>query len=359
MKAAVSHEVGKPLVIEDVVLRPPQRGEVQVKLDACAICHSDIAFIDGAWTSALPAVFGHEAAGRITALGEGTHGYKIGDTVLVTLIRACGQCASCADAAPTSCETAYDRSTGPLSTVDGGPLDQGLATGAFAESVVVDQSQIAPIPADMPMDAACLLSCGVITGVGAVTNTAKVKPGSTVVVIGAGGVGLNAIQGAVIAGAAKIIAIDMTEEKLDNAMEFGATHGVLATNARPHKDVRKITNGLGADYVFVTVGVPQAYDSASKYLAPRGAIVAVGMPPLGATSTYQPLLLADASQSILGSKMGGTVLKRDIPYLIDLYQQGRLKLDELVTRRYSLDQINEAIADTKAGNTRRNVIVFD
>jgi len=358
MKAAVCHNFESSLVIEEVKLRPPLAGEVKVKLAACAICHSDIAFIEGAFGGSLPAVYGHEAAGRITEIGEGVQGYSLGDPVLVTLIRACGHCAACADAAPTACETAYDRTKGPLTTRDGGVLEQGLAAGAFAEQVVVDQSQIVKIPENMPMESACLLSCGVITGFGAVSNTAKVKPGATVVVIGAGGVGLNAIQGAVVCGAAKIIAVDMTEEKLDTAIEFGATHGVLATGEKPHKQVKALTGGRGVDYVFVTVGAGAAYDSAAKYLAPRGAIVAVGMPPIGVTSGYQPLLLADASQSILGSKMGGTVLRRDIPYLIDLYRQGRLKLDELVTRRYKLEEINEAIADTKAGKTRRNVIVF-
>ncbi len=359
MKAAVCHEFGQPLVVEEVELRAPEFGEVQVDVKACAICHSDIAYMEGSFGGSLPAVYGHEAAGIVTALGTGTSGYNLGDPVLVTLIRACGHCASCADAAPTTCETVHDRTRGPLSTSGGGLLEQGLSAGAFAQRVVVDQSQIARIPADIAMEAACLLSCGVITGFGAVSNTAKMNPGSSVVVLGAGGVGLNAIQGAVVCGASKIIAVDMTEEKLDTALEFGATHGVLVTSDKPHKQVKSLTGGRGADYVFVTVGASQAYDGAAKYLARRGSVVAVGMPPMGVKSSYSPLLLADAGQSILGSKMGGTVLKRDIPYLIDLYAQGRLKLDELVTRRYRLDEINDAIADTKAGNARRNVIVFD
>jgi len=359
MKAAVCHEFGRPLVIEDVNLREPKHGEIEVKMRACAICHSDISYAEGAWGGRLPAVYGHEGAGYISNFGDGVVGYKIGDPVMVTLIRACGCCTSCVNGLPTICESPYDRCRGPLSTLDDGLLEQGLSVAAFAESVVVDQSQIAGIPEDMPMDVASLLSCGVITGVGAVTNTAKVRPGSSVVVIGAGGVGLNTIQGAAICGASKIIAIDMTEEKLFAAREFGATHGILATGDKLDNTVKEITNKRGADYVFVTVGVIEACESSQKYMAVGGTMIMVGMPPIGAKAAYEPVMITAASQSMLGSTMGSTVLKRDIPYLIDLYRQGRLKLDELITRRYRLEEINEAIVDTKAGNARRNVIIFD
>ncbi len=205
IRAAVAHEFGQPLTIETVNLRPPAAGEVEVTLEACAICHSDISFMDGGWGGTLPAVYGHEAAGKITALGAGVKGYNVGDTVIVTLIRACGDCIPCASGKPVACATPT-KMDGPITTADGGPVEQAMACGAFAEKVVVDPSQLAHIPADMPMEAACLLSCGVITGVGAVVNTAGLRPGQTAVVIGAGGVGLNAIQGARIAGAAKIIA---------------------------------------------------------------------------------------------------------------------------------------------------------
>jgi len=359
MKAAVCHEFSQPLVVEEVTLRAPLPGEVEVTIKACAICHSDISYAEGAWRGTLPAVFGHEAAGYVSALGAGVGGFQVGDSVLVTLIHACGQCVSCRQGHPTRCETPLKRDHGPLKTADGGSLGQGLNTGAFAEKVVVDQSQIVEIPQDLPMDAACLLSCGVITGVGAVVNTAGVGAGSSVVVIGAGGVGLNAIQGAAICGASTIIAVDLSQEKLDAATEFGATHGILATNTKPHRQVRKLTGGRGADYVFVTVGAAEAYQTAPQYLNVGGKMVMVGMPPLGVTATYEPVLMALASKSMIGSYMGDTVLGRDIPYLIDLYKQGRLKLDELITRRYRIEEINEAIADTVAGNARRNVIVFD
>jgi S-(hydroxymethyl)glutathione dehydrogenase/alcohol dehydrogenase len=358
IKAAVCHEFGAPLVVQDVQLAPPGHGEIEITLSACAICHSDISFAEGGWGGALPAVYGHEAAGRISGIGPGVTGYQIGDTVLATLIRACGTCAPCATGEPAYCATPYDRNAGPLTTVDNGPLQHGLAIGAFAEKVVVDQSQIAAIPPGMPMDAASLLSCGVITGVGAVVNTAGLHAGQVAVVIGAGGVGLNAIQGARIAGASRIIAVDMTPEKLAVAREFGATDGVLATDPKPWKAARQAA-GRAADAVFVTVGAIPAYDTAARYLGPGGKLVMVGMPHSGEKSDYEPEVIASLGQSLIGTKMGDVVLKRDIPWMVDLYQQGRLKLGELVSGRWRLDQINEAIADTKTGTARRNVIVFD
>lgn len=359
IRAAVCQEFGKPLVVQDVELRAPQDGEVEVTLKACAICHSDILYAEGAWGGTLPAVYGHEAAGEVTSVGAGVNGVSVGDKVIVTLIRACGHCHSCAQGAPVQCDTGYDRAHGPLTTSDGGVLEHGLNTGAFAQKVVVDQSQLAQVPAEMPMDQASLLACGVITGIGAVTNTAHVTPGSNVVVIGAGGVGLNTIQGAAIAGAARVIAVDIAEDKLDAAREFGATDGVLATAKAPHREAKAICGGRGADFVFVTVGAIQAHQSAARYAAKGGKVVIVGMPPSGEAIQIEPVMMAASSQTMVGSNMGETNLSRDIPWLVDLWKQGRLKLAELITNRYSLDQINEAIADTKAGHARRNVIMFD
>jgi len=359
MKAAVSHAFGAPLVIEEVVLRPPGPGEVQVEVEACAICHSDILYAEGAWGGHLPAVYGHEAAGRITALGEGVRGFAPGNTVVVSLLRACGHCRACMTARPYMCETPHDRvNNGPLSLPDGTAVEQGVSTGAFAESVVVHESQIAPIPADIAPEVACLLACGVITGTGAVINTARVPAGATAVVIGAGGVGLNTIQGCALSGASRIIAIDLSDEKLAAAREFGATDGLRADMKGLRKAVQGLTGGRGADYVFVTVGVISAYQGAPALAAKGGTVVMVGMPPSGAVMSVEPVIVAATSQTLTGSNMGATVLRRDIPYLVDLYRQGRLKLDELITRRYRLDQINEAIADTRAGNARRNVIIM-
>ncbi len=357
IKAAVCHAFGEPLRIETVNLRAPGLGEVEVTLEAVAICHSDISYAEGAWGGSLPAVYGHEAAGKVASVGEGVRDFAVGDDVLVTLIRACGTCPSCASGKPTICETPYDGDTGPLAMPDGSKLHQAMACGAFAEAVVVDQSQLVHLPATMDKDVASLLSCGVITGVGAVVNSAGLRAGQDVVVIGAGGVGLNAIQGARIAGARRIVAVDMSEDKLDVAMEFGATDGILATQKSPWRQAFKAM-GRGADAVFVTVGAVQAYDTAPRYLARGGKVLMVGMPHSDAVSTYSPVMMAAVGQGMVGTKMGDTVIRRDIPWMIDLYQQGRLKLDELISNRWRLDQINEAITDTKSGAARRNVILF-
>ena len=358
IKAAVCHEFGAPLTVEDVVLRGPEMGEIEVTLKAVAVCHSDISFAEGAWGGSLPAVYGHEAAGLVTNVGAGVKGVAEGDSVVVTLIRACGTCPSCSGGKPVICQTPYDGDKGPLSTADGGKLHQAMACGAFAEKVVVDQSQVVKIPTDIPMEAASLIACGVITGIGAVVNAAEIRAGQDVVVIGAGGVGLNAIQGARIAGARRIVAVDMSEEKLAIAKEFGATDGVLATNKKPYVQALRAM-GRGADAVIVTVGAIPAYDLAPRYLAPGGKIIMVGMPHSGAKSTYEPVILAAVGQGMQGSKMGDVVIKRDIPWMVDLYKQGRLKLDELISGRWTLDQINDAIADTKTGSAKRNVILFD
>ncbi|MFP4238660.1 MAG: Zn-dependent alcohol dehydrogenase [Rhodosalinus sp.] len=357
IRAAVCHAFGAPLEVAEVALAAPGPGEVEVTLEAVAICHSDISYAEGAWGGMLPAVYGHEAAGRITQVGAGVERLFPGDRVVVTLIRPCGHCPACASSRPTVCENPPDGRHGPLRTLEGGPLFHAMACGAFAEKVVVAASQVVPIPGAMPAESACLLSCGVITGVGAAVYAAGLRPGQDAVVIGAGGVGLNAIQGARLAGARRILAVDMTEEKLADARAFGATDGVLAGEARPWK-IAKQALGRGADAVIVTVGAIPAYETAPRYLAPGGRVVMVGMPHSDATAEYEPVLFAATGQGMVGSKMGDVVIARDIPWMIDLYEQGRLKLDELVSRRWRLDEINEAIADTRAGGARRNVIVF-
>lgn len=357
IKAAVCHAFGDPFQIEDIEIRAPQGAEVEVTLAACAICHSDITYAEGHWGGSLPAVYGHEAAGTVTATGPNARDVAVGDRVVVTLIRSCGTCPSCATARPTNCETPYDGDLGPISTAQGGKLHQAMACGGFAEKVVVDDSQIVTLPDGISFEAASLLACGVITGIGAVVNAANVRPGQDVVVIGAGGVGLNAIQGAAIAGARRIVAVDMEPSKLDIAREFGATDGVLASDDKPWR-AAKAAMGRGADAVLVTVGVAPVYTNAPRYLAKGGNVVMVGMPPSGAFSEYEAANFAAAGQGMIGSKMGDVVIKRDIPWMVDLYSQGRLKLDELISGTWSLDQINDAIADTKTGAAKRNVIVF-
>jgi len=359
MRAAVCRAFGEPLVIEEVALDPPGAGEVAVDLAACAICHSDIIFADGGWGGQLPAIYGHEAAGVVRAVGQGISAIKPGDHVVVTLIRSCGQCGSCAQGAPVTCETSFARdSQSPLHRSDGAPLTQGLRTAAFAEAVVVDASQVVVIPPSVPLDAASLLACGVITGFGAVTNTAALRPGATAVVIGAGGVGLNSVQGAAISGARMVIALDVVESKLEAARRFGATHAVNAGAADAAEQVRRLTGGRGADYVFVTVGAKAAIPQAFAMAARSGTIVLVGMPASGVTVAVDPGDIAHNNWRVLGSKMGGARIQADIPRLVTLYREGRLKLDELISGRYPLAQINEAIASSRSGAALRNVITF-
>lgn len=360
MRAAVCRAFGQPLSIEEVMIAGPGAGQIAVRLRACAICHSDIAYAQGAWGGTLPAVYGHEGAGHVTALGQGADasGLRLGDPVLVTLIRSCGSCAACAGGAPTSCDHAWDSAPSPLSDAAGESLVQGMSTGAFAEAVVVDSRQCVRLPGDLDLVTASLLACGVITGVGAVVNTARLRPGASVAVIGAGGVGLNAIQGAALAGATRIIAVDLRADKLNDAREFGATDGVVAGPGTV-AEVRGLTAGRGVDAVFVAVGATSAFADAPAMLAAGGAVVVVGLPATGSAVAYDPTQLASMNQRILGSRMGQTVLARDVPWLIDQHRAGRLKLDELVTGRYPLARINEAISATKTGVARRNVIVFE
>ncbi len=359
MKAAVCREFGKPLVIEDIEIAPPQAGEIRVKLAVCAICHSDIFYAEGAWGGKLPSVYGHEASGVVEQVGAGVSNVKPGDHVVVTLIRACGHCHFCAMGVPVACETSFPLDEhSPLSSADGSAIVHGLRTGAFAEYVVVDASQAVAIPKDLPLDSASLLACGVITGLGAVVNTARVPAGASVVVIGTGGVGLNSVQGAALSGATTIIAVDLSDDKLAAAKSFGATHGVNPTKEDTGAAVRALTGGRGADYVFVTVGAKPAFDQAFDLTGRLGTVVLVGMPAMGVTSEIDPTTIADQSQRILGSKMGSARIQIDIPNLVSLYQQGRLKLDELISGRYPLEQINEAIASVNRGEALRNVIIF-
>jgi S-(hydroxymethyl)glutathione dehydrogenase / alcohol dehydrogenase len=359
MLAAVCRAFAQPLVIEEVDLAPPGPGEVEVALAACAICHSDLHFIEGAWGGTLPAVYGHEAAGKVVGLGEGVLDLTLGDHVVVTLIRSCKHCYYCGRGEETACDHAFPLAARtPLVDRAGRGLQQGMGTAAFAERVVVDRSQLVAIEKDVPFAAAALLACGVITGVGAVTNTAAVPQGSSVVVIGAGGVGLNTVQGARLAGAAPIIAIDLVAEKRATALAFGATDALDPLSLSPADAVRGLTGGRGADYVFVTVGSKPAIEQGIGLLRRGGSLVIVGMPASGVTIDLDPTSLAAAGQRVIGSKMGSSRIATDIPRLVEQYRQGQLRLDELVSGRYPLAAINEAIADVRRGTALRNVIVF-
>ncbi len=361
MKAAVCRAFGKDLRIEEVDLAPPGPGEVRVKVAACAICHSDILMADGAWGGQLPAVYGHEAAGIVEQVGAGVAHLKPGDHAVVTLIRSCGQCPSCARGAQVRCEAVFplDQQSPLTAHATGESLGHGLRTGAFAEYVVVEGSQAVAIPREIRLDCASLLACGVITGAGAVLNTAGVRAGDSVVVIGTGGVGLNAVQGAAMAGASPIVALDLSPAKRAAALKFGATHALDPAAADVAAQLRALNGGRAADWAFVTVGAKAAMDQATGLIGRGGAVVVVGMPASGVMAAYDPGWLAADEQRILGSKMGSARIRIDIPHLVAAYQQGRLKLDELITGRYPLERINEAIAAVRRGEALRNVIVFD
>jgi Zn-dependent alcohol dehydrogenase len=360
MKAAVCYEFGKPLVIEEVEIDPPQAGEVKVKLAACAICHSDIHAMEGAWGGKLPAIYGHEAAGVVTEVGTGVTLTQSGDHVVVTLIRSCGRCFFCVQGEPHLCEAQFALGgESRLRTGDGRAITQGIKTGAFAEYVVVHESQVVSIPPEIPTTSAALLACGVITGFGAVVNTASVPSGSSVVVIGVGGVGLNSIQGARLSGAQPIVAVDLLPDKLKAAKQFGATHVLNPAEDDVKTAVLNLTQGRGADYVFVTVGSGRAIEQGTSLIRRGGTFVMVGMPPYGVMVQVEATDFVYNGQRILGSSMGSTRLLVDVPKLAELYQQGRLKLDELVTATYRLEEINEAITAVNQGKALRNVIVFE
>ncbi len=360
MKAAVCYEFKKPLVVEEVEIDSPKWGEVLVRMEATAICHSDIHYIEGERAVQPPLVVGHEGAGTVEEVGQGVVDLKVGDRVALSLLRQCGRCFYCTLGMPYHCEGHFALATeSRLRNHAGVPLGDGdLGTSAFAERAVVDQSQVVRIPDDISLDRACLLACGVITGAGAVLNTARVRPGSSVAVIGCGGVGLNAIQGAVLAGARHIIGLDTNPAKLEAALEFGATHTIHIGAEDAAGAVREVTDGRGADYAFVTVGTDTAVTQGFATIRTAGTLVLVGLPAPGVTSPLPIREFAWAGQHLIGSCMGSARLRIDVPRYIDLYRQGRLKLDELITKRYPLTRINEAIDAVKDGKARRNIIMF-
>lgn len=357
--AAVWKGPRSPLSVDDVWLADPASGEVGVRVAATAICGSDLAYIDGHWESSSPAVFGHEAAGIVDRLGPGVTDLAVGDRVVVTLIRSCGSCRRCVAGAPVGCSgrVALDE-CGPLRDMRGSEIWQGLGVAAFAEAVTVHRSQVVRVGPEIDLDVAALLSCGVLAGVGAVRNTARVVPGSFVVVLGAGGVGLNVVQGARLAGAAEVIAVDPDPRRLAAALRLGASVAVpVGDDVRD--EVRAVTKGEMADYVFVATAAVSAIDTGLDLLARMGTLVLVGMPPSGSRVSLDPVTVASTGQRILGSKMGSARPARDIPALAALYREGRLELDGLITARYTLEEIGEALKSARSGDALRNVIITD
>ena len=359
MKAAVCHAFGDPLVVEELELDPPRRGEVRVRVAACSICHSDVAYASGAWGGRLPAVYGHEAAGVVEEVGGEADGLSAGDHVVVTLVRSCGSCHVCRRGQPALCPTAFaldERS--PLHTASGAEIAQGLRTAAFAEHVLVHRSQVVPIPREMPLDRACLLACGVVTGYGAVFTSGRVGADDSVAVIGAGGVGLNCIQAAVLAGAGVIVALDLADGRRAAAAAFGATHTIDPAGDDAARAVRDLTDGRGVDHALVAAGSTAAVELGLRLVRRGGTVVIVGMPPSGAMVEIEPAGLAHDGIRILGSKLGSTRPALDIPRLAALYLDGRLRLDELISSRSPLEAINDALAASARGEALRAVIAF-
>jgi Zn-dependent alcohol dehydrogenase len=360
MKAAVCYEFGRPLVIEELVLRAPGDDEVKVKVAATAICHSDLHDIKGDFGGGLPFVGGHETAGHVEEVGAAVAAVKPGDPVIVSLLESCGECFYCLRGRPYFCETkaTYDV-RGTLTNERGEDVIQKARVGGFAEYVLVHESQLVKIPADLPLDVASLLACGVTTGFGAVVNRARVPPLCSVVIIGVGGVGLNSLQGAVLCGANPVVAVDILDPKLERAREFGATHTINAQTADVVATVKELTGGRGADYVFVTVGSSAALQQAFALLARRGSAVMVGLPPASDPPLSVPAAeLALTEKTVTGGFMGSICPQVDIPALIALYKAGRYKLDELIAGRYPFAEINKALESSAAGEALRNVIVF-
>jgi len=360
MRAAVCREFGKPFGLEEITLAAPAPDEVMVRLRATSICHSDVIYADGGWGGDLPAVYGHEGAGVIEAVGEAVDDVQPGDHAVVTMVRSCGACPCCALGHRGCCEHVFGQGSG-AKLVDhaGQPVFQGLKTAAFAERATVHRSQIVKIDPDLAFEVAAVLACGVITGFGAVVNSADIRPDSHVVVIGTGGVGLNCVQAARIRGARSIIAIDRSPSRIEAAKAFGATHGIEVGKDDPQAGVLALTGGRGADYVFVAAGVKSAIVGSFGLLAAGGMAVLVGIPEDGVSATFDPGALANASQRVVGSKLGDTDVARDIPALIDLYRRGELKLDELITARYRFEDINQAMANARSGAGLKTVILFD
>ena len=361
MKAAVFHGPKLPLSIEDVELDKPQDREVLIKTVASGVCHSDLHFVDGFYPYPAPAVLGHEAAGIIEEVGRQVTYVKPGDHVICCLSVFCGNCESCMSGHPNRCSnkqaTQRDPKDKPRISQKGKLVNQFLDISSYCEKMLLHENAVVKIREDLPLDRAALIGCGVTTGVGAVLNTAKIEPGSTVAVFGAGGVGLAAIQGARIAGARKIIAIDMFEGKLAMAKRLGATDTVDASSSDPVDEIRKLTGG-GVDYSFEAIGLKKVAEQAFNALKPGGTATVIGMIPVGQKVEMDGYMFL-TERKLQGSNMGSNRFRIDMPRYIDFYMQGRLKLDEMISRRGKLEDVNEAFRAMKAGEVARTVLMFN
>lgn len=359
MKAAIFHGPQQDLTIEDVEVDEPRGREVLVKTAYSGVCHSDLHFVDGLYAFPAPAILGHEAAGVVEAVGPDVTDFAPGDHVIACLSVFCGNCDFCLTGQTHLCQspaTRRRRDEPPKYTWQGNEVAQFANLSSYAEKMLVYENGLVTIGDDMPLDVAALIGCGVTTGVGAALNTAKVEPGSTVAVFGCGGVGLSAIQGARIAGARMIIAVDTVEAKLGTARELGATHSVDASSGDPVQAIKDLTGG-GADYTFEAIGLKIAAEQCFEAIRRGGTATIIGMIPQGQKVELDgPSFLQE--KKIQGSSMGSNRFRVDMPKYIDFYKQGRLKLDEMITRTGTLEDVNEAFRAMKAGEVARTVLKF-
>lgn len=363
MKAAVFYEVDQPLVVETIDLEGPKQGEVRVKLAASGVCHSDYSVLHGVIPWPAPCVLGHEGAGIVEEVGPGVTSVKVGDHCILATLANCGRCAACATGRAIFCPTRGGQSYGVLWDGTARMHKNGQSvycfahTSTFCEYQVVPEECVVVIRPDMPLDRAALIGCGVITGWGAVINSAQMRPGGRVVVIGCGGIGLNAIQGAAFGGALQIIAVDVLDNKLEWARAFGATHTVNPKDGDPVQQVRELTGGKGVEYGFEAIGRIQTIEQGIQMLAPGGKMMIIGTTPRGAMISVDPYVLWQ-DKSVHGVRYGSARPQHDFPLLVDLYLAGKLKLDELISRNYKLGEINEAFAAMEAGDLARGVILY-
>ncbi len=360
MKAAVLRQVRTPLQIEDVQINKPGPHEVLIRTAAAGVCHSDLHFIEGSYPHPLPAVLGHESAGIVEQVGSEVRTVKPGDHVITCLSAYCGHCESCLTGRMSLCvspETKRDPSDEPRLASASGPMMQYLNLSSFAEQMLIHEHACVAIRPDMPLDRAALIGCGVMTGFGAVMHTSNVRPGETVAVIGCGGVGLAAINGAAIAGAGRIIAIDMSPAKDNISKAFGATDFICAADTDAVKEVLEMTKG-GVHHSFEAIGLSKTAEQAFNMLRRGGTANIIGMIPVGQTITLMGAAFL-GEKRIQGSLMGSNRFPVDMPRLVDFYMSGKLKLDDMISRRLPLADVNSAFEEMKTGAVARSVIVFD
>ncbi len=364
MHAAVFRGADQPIEVREVTLAPPGPHEVEVAIAAAGVCHSDLHMVKGEWEHRTPVVLGHEGSGVITALGDGVQDLAVGDHVVLSWVPSCGECRYCRAGRPAQClpsmqviaagGTLFDGT--PRLSVDGEPCFHYLGVSSYAERAVVPASGAIKVRADAPLDVIAIVGCAVATGVGAVRNTAQVWQDATVAVIGCGGVGLSCVQGARLAGASRIVAVDLVPEKLELARRLGATDTVDGRSGQVVAQLRSLVPE-GLDFVFDAIGAITTTEQAIGALGLGGAAVVVGLPPAGAEARFQPLALAEADQRILGSNYGSCVPHRDIPDLVESYMAGELDLEAMISARRPLDEASAALDDLATGSALRQLLL--